>query len=110
MTWTLPEVLRLVVESSYLVAAALFLLGLQRMASPRTARSGIQEHGRGVGVRASSKVGGLAYRNARGRWRLTVAAGERAVVMMRPGQRGTASWATGSWRCTSSCWPQSPAT
>ena len=48
MTWTLPEVLRLVVESSYLVAAALFLLGLQRMASPRTARSGIQWAGVGM--------------------------------------------------------------
>ena len=33
---------------SYLVAAALFLLGLQRMASPVTARSGIQWAGIGM--------------------------------------------------------------
>ncbi|NLG58974.1 MAG: NAD(P)(+) transhydrogenase (Re/Si-specific) subunit beta [Gammaproteobacteria bacterium] len=36
------------VDASYLVAAALFLLGLQRMASPRTARSGIQWAGVGM--------------------------------------------------------------
>ena len=30
------------VKLSYFVAATLFLLGLQRMASPKTARSGIQ--------------------------------------------------------------------
>ncbi|NLC62140.1 MAG: NAD(P)(+) transhydrogenase (Re/Si-specific) subunit beta, partial [Gammaproteobacteria bacterium] len=36
------------VEASYLLAAALFLLGLQRMASPRTARSGIQWAGVGM--------------------------------------------------------------
>ncbi|MEG3194154.1 NAD(P)(+) transhydrogenase (Re/Si-specific) subunit beta, partial [Lysobacter sp. D1-1-M9] len=33
---------------SYLVAATLFLLGLQRMASPRTARSGIRWAGAGM--------------------------------------------------------------
>lgn len=38
----------LLVNASYLVAATLFLLGLQRMASPRTARSGI--HWAGVGM------------------------------------------------------------
>lgn len=38
----------MLVSSSYLVAATLFLLGLQRMASPRTARSGI--HWAGVGM------------------------------------------------------------
>ena len=32
----------LLAAASYLVAATLFLLGLQRMASPRTARSGIR--------------------------------------------------------------------
>ena len=48
MSWTLPEVLSLLVKASYLVAAALFLLGLQRMASPRTARSGIQWAGVGM--------------------------------------------------------------
>ena len=37
MTW-----LPLLVKASYFVAATLFLLGLQRMASPKTARSGIQ--------------------------------------------------------------------
>ncbi|MNM25119.1 NAD(P) transhydrogenase subunit beta [compost metagenome] len=36
------------VNTSYLVAATLFLLGLQRMASPRTARSGI--HWAGLGM------------------------------------------------------------
>lgn len=42
------EVLALVVKVSYLVAATLFLLGLQRMASPKTARSGIQWAGVGM--------------------------------------------------------------
>ena len=36
------------VKLSYLVAATLFLLGLQRMASPKTARSGIQWAGVGM--------------------------------------------------------------
>src|SRR5690606_29183498 len=35
-------------NASYFVAATLFLLGLQRMASPRTARSGIQWAGAGM--------------------------------------------------------------
>ena len=48
MSWTLPEVLMLVVKTSYLVAATLFLLGLQRMASPLTARSGIRWAGLGM--------------------------------------------------------------
>ncbi len=38
----------LLVKASYLVAATLFLLGLQRMASPKTARSGI--HWAGLGM------------------------------------------------------------
>ncbi len=38
----------LLVKASYLVAATLFLLGLQRMASPRTARSGIHWAGAGM--------------------------------------------------------------
>lgn len=38
----------ILVGASYLVAATLFLLGLQRMASPRTARSGIQWAGAGM--------------------------------------------------------------
>ncbi|MEN1941849.1 NAD(P)(+) transhydrogenase (Re/Si-specific) subunit beta [Luteimonas sp. MJ246] len=42
------EILLLVIKASYLVAATLFLLGLQRMASPRTARSGIQWAGVGM--------------------------------------------------------------
>jgi NAD(P) transhydrogenase subunit beta len=42
------EILMLVIKASYLVAATLFLLGLQRMASPRTARSGIQWAGVGM--------------------------------------------------------------
>ncbi|MCL6620112.1 MAG: NAD(P)(+) transhydrogenase (Re/Si-specific) subunit beta [Thermomonas hydrothermalis] len=37
-----------VVQLSYFVAATLFLLGLQRMASPKTARSGIQWAGVGM--------------------------------------------------------------
>jgi H+-translocating NAD(P) transhydrogenase subunit beta len=43
-----PELLSLLVKVSYLVAATLFLLGLQRMASPKTARSGIQWAGVGM--------------------------------------------------------------
>lgn len=38
----------ILVNTSYLVAATLFLLGLQRMASPKTARSGIQWAGAGM--------------------------------------------------------------
>ncbi len=45
---TTEEVLLLLVKTSYLVAATLFLLGLQRMASPKTARSGIQWAGVGM--------------------------------------------------------------
>ena len=40
--------LPLLAASSYFVAATLFLLGLQRMASPRTARSGIRWAGAGM--------------------------------------------------------------
>ena len=40
--------LDILVKSSYLVAATLFLLGLQRMASPVTARSGIRWAGAGM--------------------------------------------------------------
>ena len=43
-----PELLSLLVKISYFVAATLFLLGLQRMASPKTARSGIQWAGAGM--------------------------------------------------------------
>jgi H+-translocating NAD(P) transhydrogenase subunit beta len=43
-----PEMLTLLVKASYLVAATLFLLGLQRMASPMTARSGIRWAGAGM--------------------------------------------------------------
>ncbi len=43
-----PELLSLLVKTSYLVAATLFLLGLQRMSSPKTARSGIQWAGVGM--------------------------------------------------------------
>jgi NAD(P) transhydrogenase subunit beta len=45
---TTAELLSLAVKTSYLVAATLFLLGLQRMASPKTARSGIQWAGMGM--------------------------------------------------------------
>ncbi|MGX5730701.1 NAD(P)(+) transhydrogenase (Re/Si-specific) subunit beta [Pseudoxanthomonas beigongshangi] len=48
MSWTLPELLSFLVKTSYLVAATLFLLGLQRMASPMTARSGIRWAGLGM--------------------------------------------------------------
>ena len=48
MSWTSTELLSLLVKASYLVAAALFLLGLQRMASPVTARSGIRWAGLGM--------------------------------------------------------------
>ena len=40
--------LTMLVNASYLVAATLFLLGLQRMASPLTARSGIRWAGAGM--------------------------------------------------------------
>ncbi len=40
--------LPVLIGASYLVAATLFLLGLQRMASPKTARSGIQWAGAGM--------------------------------------------------------------
>ena len=43
-----PSQLQLLASASYFVAATLFLLGLQRMASPRTARSGIQWAGVGM--------------------------------------------------------------
>ncbi len=46
MNWT--DALHWVIAVSYLIAATLFLLGLQRMASPRTARSGIQWAGVGM--------------------------------------------------------------
>ena len=42
------ELLDWLVKASYLVAATLFLLGLQRMASPMTARSGIRWAGLGM--------------------------------------------------------------
>src|SRR5690606_33022503 len=42
------EILLLVIKASYLAAATLFLLGMQRIASPRTARSGIQWAGVGM--------------------------------------------------------------
>ena len=48
MTGSLPEILSLLVKTSYLIAATLFLLGLQRMASPVTARSGIRWAGLGM--------------------------------------------------------------
>jgi H+-translocating NAD(P) transhydrogenase subunit beta len=45
---TAADALSWAVKASYLVAATLFLLGLQRMASPKTARSGIQWAGAGM--------------------------------------------------------------
>lgn len=48
MSWITPELLATFVKLSYLVAATLFLLGLQRMASPMTARSGIRWAGLGM--------------------------------------------------------------
>jgi H+-translocating NAD(P) transhydrogenase subunit beta len=43
-----PDLLVVGIKASYLVAATLFLLGLQRMASPATARSGIHWAGAGM--------------------------------------------------------------
>jgi NAD(P) transhydrogenase subunit beta len=43
-----PAQLQLLANASYFAAATLFLLGLQRMSSPRTARSGIQWAGAGM--------------------------------------------------------------
>ncbi len=48
MNLTTVQLLDWVVSASYLVAATLFLLGLQRMASPMTARSGIRWAGTGM--------------------------------------------------------------
>jgi NAD(P) transhydrogenase subunit beta len=48
MEATSGGLLPLLVKASYFVAATLFLLGLQRMASPKTARSGIQWAGVGM--------------------------------------------------------------
>ena len=48
MNVSTPELLDWLVKTSYLVAATLFLLGLQRMASPVTARSGIRWAGLGM--------------------------------------------------------------
>ncbi|WP_440977080.1 NAD(P)(+) transhydrogenase (Re/Si-specific) subunit beta, partial [Pseudoxanthomonas winnipegensis] len=48
MNPTTVGVLDWVASASYLVAATLFLLGLQRMASPVTARSGIRWAGAGM--------------------------------------------------------------
>jgi NAD(P) transhydrogenase subunit beta len=48
MSLSLAQALPLLVKASYLVAATLFLLGLQRMASPVTARSGIRWAGVGM--------------------------------------------------------------
>jgi NAD(P) transhydrogenase subunit beta len=45
---TIAEWLPLLVRASYLLAALLFILGLQRMSSPVTARSGIQWAGIGM--------------------------------------------------------------
>ena len=48
MELSLDQARGLLVNASYFVAATLFLLGLQRMASPKTARSGIQWAGAGM--------------------------------------------------------------
>ncbi len=48
MNVTTAQLLNWLVQVSYLVAATLFLLGLQRMASPMTARSGIRWAGLGM--------------------------------------------------------------
>ena len=48
MSLAAMDVRTLVASTSYLVAATLFLLGLQRMASPVTARSGIRWAGMGM--------------------------------------------------------------
>ena len=48
MNVTTAQLLQWLVQVSYLVAATLFLLGLQRMASPMTARSGIRSAGLGM--------------------------------------------------------------
>ena len=45
---SLAAMLPLLVKACYFVAATLFLLGLQRMASPKTARSGIRWAGAGM--------------------------------------------------------------
>ncbi len=48
MTPAMPEIFGWIAAASYFIAATLFLLGLQRMASPVTARSGIRWAGLGM--------------------------------------------------------------
>ncbi|WP_159017169.1 NAD(P)(+) transhydrogenase (Re/Si-specific) subunit beta [Cognatiluteimonas profundi] len=48
MTPAMPEIFGWIAAASYFIAATLFLLGLQRMASPVTARSGIHWAGAGM--------------------------------------------------------------
>jgi len=57
---TTAQLLQWLVQVSYLVAATLFLLGLQRMASPMTARSGIRWAGLGMLIATVATVAELA--------------------------------------------------
>ena len=54
------------VKASYFVAATLFLLGLQRMASPKTARSGIRWAGAGMVLAPVDPVAEVAGRGRAG--------------------------------------------
>jgi NAD(P) transhydrogenase subunit beta len=53
----------LIAATSYFVAATLFLLGLQRMASPVTARSGIQWAGVGMVIATGGHVPAAGLHN-----------------------------------------------
>ena len=61
----MTELLGFLVKASYFVAALLFLLGLQRMSTPKTARSGIQWAGAGmlIAVLATFLMPGLHNRH-----------------------------------------------
>ena len=56
MSPALAQALGVAIKASYLVAATLFLLGLQRMASPVTARSGIRWAGLGMLVATAATL------------------------------------------------------
>ena len=61
MSATFAQVAGWVAAASYFVAATLFLLGLQRMASPVTARSGIRWAGLGMVIATVLGMIGVAY-------------------------------------------------
>ena len=68
------------VQLSYFIAATLFLLGLQRMASPKTARSGIQWAGVGMVLATVATCAGTASCRAETSQAIRPSAKNRFVV------------------------------